>query len=247
MADARDPSSPKPEGPPSAAVPAGDRESITEAFMTLLAERPIEEIGFAEIGARAGVPLHRCRAEFDSLLSVLSAKLRAIDAEVLEAVEAETADEPPRERLFDVLMRRLEALERYKPAVRSLVRSARFDPSLALALNGFAVRSQHWMLTAAGFSSSGLRGAIRAQGLACLYANAMRVWLDDDDPGLARTMAALDRELSRGARWGRFLDDVARFVPRPGRFRSRWRSRAEAREDRHPQPDDGPGEQPAVV
>lgn len=245
---AQDEHFPKPDPAAGAgSVERPDRERITEAFMAILAERPIEEIGFAAIGGRAGVPLHRCRAAFDSVLSVLSAKLREIDTQVLEGLEAEMADEPPRELLFDILMRRFEALTPYKAAIRSLVRSARSDPGLALALNGFAVRSQHWMLTAADISSSGLRGSIRAQGLACLYANAMRVWLEDDDPGLARTMAALDRELNRGARWSRFLDDVARMVPRPGRFRSRWRSRAEAYEDRRPHRGEDPGEQPAVV
>ena len=244
---AHDPHAPGPAGA-AASVERPDRERIIDAFMAILAERPIEEIGFAEIGGRAGVPLHRCRAAFDSVLSVLSAKLREIDKEVLEGAQGEDmAEESPRERLFDILMRRLEALGPHKAAIRSLVRSARSDPALGLALNGFAVRTQHWMLAAAGISTGGLRGAIRAQGLAILYANVMRVWVEDDDPGLARTMAALDRELGRGAWWTRFLDDVARLVPRPGRSRRRWRSRAEAWEERHPRPDDGPAEMPAVV
>ena len=36
--------------------------------------------------------------------------------------------------------------------------------------------------------------------------------LVDDDPGLARTTAALDRALARGQRWVGFLDDLCRFV-----------------------------------
>ena len=77
---------------------------------------------------------------------------------------------PPRERLFDVLMRRLEILAPHREAVRSLLRSARRNPPLALALNGLAVRSQQWMLTAAGIERIGparhaprarARGAVR--------------------------------------------------------------------------------------
>lgn len=249
MARSPDPLKPGAAGapPPGPPVDRPDRERIIEAFMALLAERPIEEIGFAEIGGRADVPLHRCRTAFDSILSVLSAKLREVDTAVLEGIESEMADEPPRERLFDILMRRLETLEPHKAAIRSLVGSARSDPGLALALNGLAVRSQHWMLTAAGVPNAGLRGSIRAQGLACLYASVMRAWLEDEDPGLARTMATLDRELNRGARWAGFLDNVARMVPRPGMFRSRWRSRAETYEQRHTRGGEGPAEQPAVV
>ena len=109
------------------------------------------------------------------------------------------AEESPRERLFDVLMRRLELLEPRKAAVRSLLRSCRRDPGLAFVLNGLAVRSQQWMLTAADIDASGPRGMMRAQGLAWL-SSVLQVWIDDDDPGLARTMAALDRALARGQR-----------------------------------------------
>jgi hypothetical protein len=121
------------------------------------------------------------------------------------------AQEPPRERLFDVLMARIEALAPHKQAVGSLIRSAGRNPGLAVALNGFAVRSQQWMLTAADISASGPRGMVRAQGLALLFASVLRTWLRDEDPGLARTMSALDRALARGQRFSGFLDDLCRI------------------------------------
>jgi hypothetical protein len=55
---------------------------------------------------------------------------------------------------------------------------------------------------------------LRAQGAALMFARVLRTFVDDDDPGLARTMAALDRALARGQRWVGFLDDLCRFVPR---------------------------------
>jgi hypothetical protein len=57
---------------------------------------------------------------------------------------------------------------------------------------------------------------VRAQGLALMYAGVMRTFLHDEDEGLSRTMAALDRALGRGERWSGFLDDVCRLVPRSG-------------------------------
>jgi hypothetical protein len=55
---------------------------------------------------------------------------------------------------------------------------------------------------------------VRAQGLALLFASVLRTWLRDDDPGLARTMSALDRALARGQRWSGFLDDACRMGER---------------------------------
>ncbi len=138
--------------------------------------------------------------------------MKEIDRAVLAGGDGDMAEEPPRERLFDVLMRRLDALGPHKAAIRSLSRSAMRNPGLAFALNGLAVRSQQWMLTAADISASGPKGMLRAQGLALLFAQVLRTWVDDDgEDGNARTMAALDRALARGQRWSGFLDDAFRI------------------------------------
>jgi hypothetical protein len=150
---------------------------------------------------------------------------------VLAADLSDMQEEPARERLFDVLMRRLDALAPHRLAVRSLMRSVRRNAPLALALNGLAMRSQKWMLTAAGINASGPRGAVRAQGLALLFSSVLRTWVRDDDPGLARTMAALDRALARGQRFSGFLDDLCFIPSRLCRLRSRRRGRADDSEE----------------
>ena len=112
----------------------------------------------------------------------------------------------------------------YREATRSLLKSVARNPGLAFALNGLALRSQTWMLTAADIDAAGPRGMIRAQGLAMLFASVLRTWVDDEDEGLARTLAALDSALARGQRWSGMLDDLWRFQPgrcMPRRRRSR--------------------------
>jgi AcrR family transcriptional regulator len=205
----------KPTPKPAATAPSvgskPPRERIIAAFMSLLADKPIEQIGFAGIAREAGVSLVELRDLFGSTFAILAAQMKETDRAVLAADAADMAEEPPRERLFDVLMRRLEVLEPHKAAVRSLTRSASRNPGLAFALNGLAVRSQQWMLTAADIDAAGPRGMVRAQGLAILFASVLRTWVDDDDPGHARTMAALDRALARGQRWSGFLDGLGRI------------------------------------
>jgi AcrR family transcriptional regulator len=213
------------------AAPVGDRDKIIAAFLALLAEKRIEQIGLAEIAETAGVPLGQLRGEFGSTLAILAAHLKAVDRAVLAEDMSDMEEEPQRERLFDVLMRRLETLAPHREAVRSLLRSATRNPPLAVALNGLAVRSQQWMLTAAGVGASGPRGMMRAQGLALLFSSVLRTWVRDDDPGLARTMAALDRALARGQRFAGLLDDLRRIPSRIGRLRGRRRRRSEDPEE----------------
>jgi len=185
-----------------------DRDKAIDALMALLAEHSFDVIGLAEVAGRAGLKLSQLRAEFGSTLAIFAAHTKDIDRAVLAGGDADMTEEPARERLFDVLMRRLEAMAPYKEAVRSMLRSVRRDPPLGLALNAMAVRSQRWMLEAAGISASGPKGALRAQGAALMFARVLGVWLHDDDPALDRTMAALDRGLASAERWAGFLNDL---------------------------------------
>ena len=224
-------SKPAPRSPRAASTaapatpPRNNREKIIAAFLTLLANAPFESIGLAEVAGQAGVSLAQLRDEFPSTFAILSAHMKAIDRAVLAADYSDMAEEPERERLFDVLMRRLELLAPHRDAVRSLLRSARRNPPLAFALNGLAVRSQQWMLTAAGIGVSGPRGMVRAQGLAVLFASVLRTWVSDEDPGQARTMAALDRALGRGQRLLGLMQDVCAVPARLCRLRPRRRRR----------------------
>jgi len=229
---------PKRERKGTSAPPRGtsDRDKAVDALMALLTVHPFEQIGLAEVAGSAGIKLSQLRAEFGSTLAILAAHIKDIDRAVLAGGDADKAledmaEEPVRERLFEVLMRRLEALAPYKEAVRSIMRSARRNPGLALALNAMAVRSQQWMLEAAGIGASGPRGALRAQGAALMFARVLSVWVDDDEEGLDRTMAALDRGLASAERWAGFVNDLCalpKCVMRGRRRRTRDVEEAEA-------------------
>ncbi len=170
------PTAPPPRG-------ASDRDKAVDALMALLAEHSFAEIGLAEVAGRAGIKLSQLRAEFGSTLAILAAHIKDIDRIVLAGGDADMAEENPRDRLFDVLMRRLEALAPYKASTRSLMRSARRNAGLALALNALATRSQRWMLEAAGIGAHGPKGALRAQGAALMFARVLAVWINDDEEG----------------------------------------------------------------
>jgi AcrR family transcriptional regulator len=211
------------------------RDKIVAALMELLTEEPFEEIELGDVAASAGVTLAQLRGEFSSTIGILAAFMTSIDRAVLAQDYSDMAEEPARERLFDVEMRRLEALAPHRAAIRSLLRSARRHPPLALTLGALSARSQRWMLAAAGIGAAGPRGFIRARGLTAIFAAVLRTWVRDDDPTLARTMAELDRALGRGERLIEFFHDITR-IPRA---LCRLRPRRRYRRDNEPGTQDG--------
>jgi AcrR family transcriptional regulator len=185
----------------SEAKPADPRGKIVDALMELASEHRFEDISIRDICKTAGVSLADFRDAFPSKGAILAGFSRRIDRVVLAQDSEELADESPRERLFDVLMRRLEAMAPYREGLREASAWLRRNPSSAFAINQVVMNSMRFMLEAAGIEvDGGAAGAIKLQGLGFAWARIVGVWLEDDDPGLSKTMAELDRELTRGER-----------------------------------------------
>ncbi|GJE16157.1 TetR/AcrR family transcriptional regulator [Methylobacterium marchantiae] len=213
------------------------REAAVEALMRLAAVQPWNDIEIGDIAREAGLSLAEFRELFPSKGAVLGGLSRIIDRKVLEGDSSDLAEEPTRERLFDVLMRRLDAMTPYKDALRRISYALRGDPLSLVALNGVALNSHRFMLAAAGIDTEGPLGRIKLQGVVIAFARTVEVWLDDDDPALARTMARLDKEIRNGERFMERADDARRLT---APFRAIGRSLLDrgARQRRGKRPED---------
>lgn len=183
---------------------------VVAAALRLAAERRWSEISMLDIAEAAGIGLADLRREFPSKSAVLAGFTRAIDDVILSKAQKPQSGTSSRDAIFEVLMSRFDAMEPYKAGLKSIFADLGFDTEAAKRL--FA--SQAWMLNAAGVPLDGIGGSIRVFGLASVYTAAFRTWLADDDPGLARTMALLDRRLRRGEQSLRTLDDMCGSVSR---------------------------------
>ncbi|MDH7799502.1 MULTISPECIES: TetR/AcrR family transcriptional regulator [unclassified Beijerinckia] len=194
------------------APPADKKQRIIAALMALAGEMPWEEITISEVALRAGISLADFRDQFPSKGAVLAGFSRMIDRKVLDGTTEDLAAETARDRLFDVLMRRIDAMAPYKAGLKGISQWVRRDPVSAMALNTTALNSMRFMLEAAHLHSEGLAGTVKLQGLVIAWQRVLAVWFEDDESGLDRTMAVLDRELSRGETLTARLDDMTRLT-----------------------------------
>ena len=204
---------------------------IVDAAMRLAATKPWRDLTMAEIAQNADMGLADLAKEVYGKLSIVSAFQKMVDEQVLKRARIITSkEESARDRVFDVIMTRFDVLQPYKAALRSIMADGGVPPLPGTI--GKMMRSQHWMLVAAGIQADGPAGRVREAGLLAVYARAFREWLEDDDPGHAKTMAVLDRRLRNGERWMQFFEDAhdrlgglaRRFGP--GARRSRGSDRA---------------------
>jgi len=178
-----------------------DADRIIDATLARVASEGWRHLSLATIADAAELPIVRVYRTFGSKQAILRGLYRRVDAAALaEPPPAEPA-ERPRDRLFDLLMRRFDTLQRYKPALEVLGRELPGDPVTVICAGASLLRSMRWMLEATNISTGGLRGGLAVKLTAAAYLSTMRVWQNDDSPDLARTMAALDTRLRRIERW----------------------------------------------
>jgi len=177
------------------------RNKAVRAAFEIAAEQGWRAVTFPAIAERAHLSLGELRAEFTCKSDILKAFQAEVDADVLSKVKPGAPEQTARDRLLDLIMTRFEVMGPYKPALKRIGADLSCRPGESAQLVCSTLASQYWMLTGAGAKLDGPGVGLRVAGLAAIYAKVFRAWLDDDTPGLDRTMASLDRNLRKGEDW----------------------------------------------
>jgi AcrR family transcriptional regulator len=194
-------------------TPNDIRGQVLDAFLRLLAERGYDEVSLGDVGAAASLGKPELYRLYPDKLALVQAFMARIDGEVLAGTPAALdPEETVRDRLFDLLMRRFDALRSHKVALGAIRRAARRDPMTALVLGPALMRSMAAMLEAAGVSAGGFPGVIRQNALLAIYAAVSRAFDKDESGDLSKTMAALDSRLKTAERWAQTIDKYT--IPR---------------------------------
>jgi ubiquinone biosynthesis protein COQ9 len=178
-----------------------DRALIAAAFQ-LAAEKGWRAVNVAASAHAAGLPLAKARERFAVRATILMHLGRLADQ---AALAEPSSDGSARDRLFDLLMRRIDTFQSHRAGVLALFRALPAEPPTALLLALATRRSMRWMLDAAAIPARGLRGELRVKGLVAVWLWTMRTWRGDETEDLSATMAALDKALRRAEQAAEWL------------------------------------------
>jgi AcrR family transcriptional regulator len=177
------------------------REAAVRAALALAAEGGWMAVGMHDISEKSGISLPDLHEIFADRYDILAAYGRMLDRRMLEAAGPIDPDTSERDRLFDLLMERFDLLNEDRAGVCAILESFLPDPKQAVISLPHLCRSMAWTLDAAGIGTGGMKGIVRIMGLTGLYLDTLRTWKEDESEDLARTMAALDKNLARAESW----------------------------------------------
>jgi hypothetical protein len=177
---------------------------LLDGFWRTVAEHGWRGTTLSRVADAAGLPLAELRAVASCPLDLLKRHGEAVDRSVVAGTVADPAS-PARERVFDILMRRFDAMQPHRPGILRFLEELPRDPLAAMMLAPLLPVSMAWMLEAARVDTSGPLGAARVKGLCGVWLAVARSWMNDPSEDLSATMAALDRALDRAEQIARTL------------------------------------------
>lgn len=181
-----------------------DDDALIAALWRVVANHGWAGLTMGRLAAEAGLPLATLRDRFPTRLDLLLLHGRMVDHAVLAGTIPGQGG-APRDRLFDVLMRRLDAMQPHRAGILRFLKEMRRDPGLAGLLMPHLALSMRWMLDAAEIEVDIGRQRLLALGLVGVWIGTVRAWVEDESEDLGHTMAALDRLLDRAGQIGRGL------------------------------------------
>jgi ubiquinone biosynthesis protein COQ9 len=179
-------------------------DALIDALWRVIAAHGWQGLTMRRLATEAGIDTAALRARFPTRLDLLLLHGRVMDQAVLAGTIPGQGGSA-RDRIFDVLMRRLDAMQPHREGILRLFEDMRRDPAIALALAPHIGIAMRWMLEAAEVEAKSCEARLLALGLAGVWLATIRAWARDDSPDMGSTMAALDSALDRAERIARPL------------------------------------------
>ena len=111
-------------------TPAND--ATLDAFLGLIAEKGFAAVALRDVAEAAGLGVADLYRVYPDKVALVAAFTARIDAEVLAGTPARNdPEETARDRLFDAMMRRYDALRPHRAALGAIRRAGTRDPLLA--------------------------------------------------------------------------------------------------------------------
>lgn len=157
------------------------------AALDLAKDQPWSQISLLDIAAKADIGFADLFAVASNKRAVMDGVSAGFDQAAMATPVA--AQGELHDRLFDIVMARIEAMEPHRHALIAIAA----DEGLAPMAPRIA-RTVRALLESAGLDTGGAKGLARLAAMSLVWGRVIQVWRDDEG-ALNRTMAEIDKRL----------------------------------------------------
>ena len=143
------------------------------------------------------IPINEIKIFFKSEITILDEFSKMIDIKVEKSFEyEELTNTSVKDNLFELIMLRLEYMQPYRNALKSIKSSFKSDPLVAKSVAKNVMNSLDFYLELTNAFNDSFLDIFKKKSIFLIYSYIFMIWLEDDSDELSKTMSELDRLLT---------------------------------------------------
>ena len=143
------------------------------------------------------IPINEIKIFFKSEITILDEFSKMIDIKVEKSFDyEELTNTSVKDNLFELIMLRLEFMQPYRNALKSIKSSFKSDPLVAKSVAKNVMNSLDFYLELTNAFNDSFLDIFKKKSMFLIYSYIFMIWLEDDSDELSKTMSELDKLLT---------------------------------------------------
>ena len=143
------------------------------------------------------IPINEIKIFFKSEITILDEFSKMIDIKVEKSFDyEELTNTSVKDNLFELIMLRLEYMQPYRNALKSIKSSFKSDPLVAKSVAKNVMNSLDFYLELTNAFNDSFLDIFKKKSIFLIYSYIFMIWLEDDSDELSKTMSELDKLLT---------------------------------------------------
>ena len=152
----------------------------------------LQKLSYAE-----KIPINEIKIFFKSEITILDEFSKMIDIKVEKSFDyEELTNTSVKDNLFELIMLRLEYMQPYRNALKSIKSSLKSDPLVAKSVAKNVMNSLDFYLELTNAYNDSFLDIFKKKSIFLIYSYIFMIWLEDDSDELSKTMSELDKLLT---------------------------------------------------
>ena len=152
----------------------------------------LQKLSYAE-----KIPINEIKIFFKSEITILAEFSKMIDIKVEKSFDyEELTNTSVKDNLFELIMLRLEFMQPYRNALKSIKSSFKSDPLVAKSVAKNVMNSLDFYLELTNAFNDSFLDTFKKKSIFLIYSYIFMIWLEDDSDELSKTMSELDKLLT---------------------------------------------------
>ena len=171
--------------------------NLVKSSFNLIEKSGWKSFSLQKLSETEKIPINEIKIFFKSESTILNEFSKMIDIKVEKSFDyEELTNTSVKDNLFELIMLRLEFMQPYRNALKSIKSSFKSDPLVAKSVAKNVMNSLDFYLELTNAYNDSFLDIFKKKSIFLIYSYIFMIWLEDDSDELSKTMSELDKLLT---------------------------------------------------